>query len=109
MAGQPKPAFYFAVVAGILGLVGVAVSRADICAPKGNQGEQGGGQGGKAKPGDEIDPKQLGGGNSAEGAEAADTTSITTVKEYSFKPSERLPDVKGTAAYTPMEDKTVRF
>src|SRR6185436_19627657 len=43
------------------------------------------------------------------GAEAADATSITTVKEYTFKPSERLPAVKGTAAYKPMQNNTVQF
>ena len=38
-----------------------------------------------------------------------DTASITTVKEYKFKPSERLPAVKGTAAYKPLQNNTVRF
>src|SRR5262249_22051042 len=49
------------------------------------------------------------GGSGAGGAEAHDTASITTVKEYTFKPSEKLPAVKGTAAYTPMQNNTVRF
>ncbi len=34
---------------------------------------------------------------------------MTTVKEYAFKPAERLPEIKGTSAYKPMEDNTVRF
>ena len=39
----------------------------------------------------------------------ANAASVTTVKEYSFVPDQRLPEVKGTAAYKPMEDNTVRF
>ena len=35
--------------------------------------------------------------------------SITTVKEYSFKPAERLPEVKGISAYKALDDNTVRF
>ena len=31
------------------------------------------------------------------------------MKEYTFKPAERLPDVKGTSAYKPLQDNTVRF
>ena len=38
-----------------------------------------------------------------------DTSSPTTVKEYHFKPAEKLPPVKGTAAYKPLENNTVRF
>ncbi|NDC64799.1 MAG: hypothetical protein EBZ59_12655, partial [Planctomycetia bacterium] len=33
----------------------------------------------------------------------------TTVKEYTFKPAEKLPPVKGTSAYKPLENDTVRF
>lgn len=46
---------------------------------------------------------------SANGPEAPDSSSITTVKEYTFKPSERLPAVKGTAGYQKLQDNTVRF
>ena len=38
-----------------------------------------------------------------------DTSSVTTVKEYAIVPGERLPPVKGTSAYKPLEDNTVRF
>src|SRR5262249_14897473 len=55
-------------------------------------------------PGGPIDPAALG-----QQAESKDAASITTVKEYSFKPAERLPEVKGTAAYKAIEDNTVRF
>lgn len=101
MAGQPKPMFYVAVLVVVGGLVAFAASRMDIFAPKGNQGPQ---------PGDnqDIDPGELGMGGE-EAAEAPDAGGITTVSEYKFKPSERLPEVKGTGAYAAMEDNTVRF
>jgi len=38
-----------------------------------------------------------------------DTAGPTTVKEYRFKPAEKLPPVKGTAAYKPLVNDTVRF
>jgi ABC-type nitrate/sulfonate/bicarbonate transport system substrate-binding protein len=43
------------------------------------------------------------------GVEAPDAASITTVKEYSFRPAERLPEVKGISAYKPLVENTVRF
>jgi ABC-type nitrate/sulfonate/bicarbonate transport system substrate-binding protein len=101
VAGQPKPTFYIAVLLVIAGLVAFAASRMDIFAPKGAEGPQ---------PGQDqdIDPGELG-VEGGEAAEAPDAGGITTVAEYKFKPSERLPDVKGAAAYAPMEDNTVRF
>jgi NitT/TauT family transport system substrate-binding protein len=52
-----------------------------------------------------------GGGSGAEGpmSEAPDVAVPTTVKEYTFKPAERLPPVKGVSAYKPLENDTVRF
>ena len=102
MAGQPKPLFYVAVLLVVAGLIGFAAYRSDILAPAGNDGP---------KQDQDIDAGELGiPTNTEAGAvEAADTTSVTTVKEYQFKPSERLPEVKGTGAYAAMEDNTVRF
>jgi NitT/TauT family transport system substrate-binding protein len=103
MAGQPKPAFYVAVVAVAVALVAFAGYQArHLIFPKANPKVD--------VP--KIDPNKLGGnggGDSKEHAEAPDSGGITTVKEYTFKPSERLPPVKGTAAYKPMQDKTVKF
>ncbi|MDX1945950.1 MAG: phosphate ABC transporter substrate-binding/OmpA family protein [Pirellulaceae bacterium] len=108
MAGQPKAPFYVAVFLVIAGLVAFAAYRAINSGPKPPKppgpdvvlpGPQ---------PGPGPGPAQPGPGNEG-GAEAPDTVGITTVKEYSFKPSERLPAVKGTAAYKPMQDNTVRF
>jgi NitT/TauT family transport system substrate-binding protein len=43
------------------------------------------------------------------GPEAPDGATATTVKEYTFVAGSKLPDVKGTSAYTPMNDNTVRM
>jgi NitT/TauT family transport system substrate-binding protein len=92
--GQPKPAFYVAVLLVILGLVGLALWRYGAIGP-------GGGQTGQISS-DEL--KQMKGG-----PEAPDSAGITTVKEYKFVPAQRLPAVKGISSYKPMADRTVRF
>jgi NitT/TauT family transport system substrate-binding protein len=101
VAGQPKPTFYIAVLLVVGGLVAFAASRMDIFAPQGKDAEPAGQD-------QEIDPGELGMGGE-EAAEATDSTGITTVSEYKFKPSEKLPEVRGAGAYEPMEDNTVRF
>jgi NitT/TauT family transport system substrate-binding protein len=94
-AGQPKPAFYAALFLVVAGLVAFAVYRSDIFAPKADK--PGGG---------DIDLAQFQGK-----AEAPDGGAITTVKEYRFKPAERLPPVTGEKAFKPLSetDNTVRF
>jgi NitT/TauT family transport system substrate-binding protein len=91
VAGQPKPTFYIALVLVVAGLIGLAVWRADILAPKQKQGN------------DRIDPKVLAGD-----AESPDAGGITKVKEYTFLPSQKLPPIQGTSNYT-LKDNTVRF
>lgn len=103
MAGQPKLPFYIAVFLVVIGLVAFAVYRADLVAPQNKP------QGAQNEPIDLKKLNQVGEAEKIGGAEAHDDVSITTVKEYSFKPSEKLPPVKGTAAYKPMKDNTVRF
>ncbi len=99
MAGKPTPIFYIAVLAVILGLLGFAAYQArDVLMPGDNAGSQ------PVAGGDDINIKDLTGA-----AEAPDSVGVTTVQEYTFKPSERLPPVSGTAAYKKMEDNTVRF
>ncbi|MGD0896379.1 MAG: phosphate ABC transporter substrate-binding/OmpA family protein [Thermoguttaceae bacterium] len=95
MAGQPKAPFYGVLALVVIALVAFAVYRSDILAPKG-----------KAPVKEKIDAGQLG-----QKAESPDTAapSLTTVKEYAFKPAERLPEIKGISAYKPMEENTVRF
>jgi NitT/TauT family transport system substrate-binding protein len=96
MAGQPKTPFYVALGAVVIGLVVVAVWRSDIFAPKA--------------------PSEGGGANellslpaAQHVEEPAGAGAVTTVKEYTFKPAEKLPEVKGTSAYKPLQDNTVRF
>lgn len=101
MAGKPTPAFYLAVFAVIAGLIGFAIYRADVFAPEGETD----------KP-EEIDMKELGGGDHGghgEVAEAPDSAGVTTVKEYEYTPAATLPKVKGSAGFEPLEDNTVRF
>ncbi len=43
------------------------------------------------------------------GAEAPDSSGITTVKEYKYVAAAKLPEVKGISSYKPMADRTVRF
>src|ERR1700679_1510112 len=99
MAEQPKGGFYIAVALVVVALLGFAFWRSDIVAPK-PVAPPGGGEA-QAK----IDIKEL-----AQPVESSqDTSSPTTVKEYHFKPAEKLPPVKGTAAYKPLENNPVRF
>src|SRR6185503_10910937 len=107
MAGQPKAPFYLAVFVVVAGLVAFAAWRG-MSRPRGNAGNEP-----AASPPQITMPGSgtAGGpaGGSTTGVEAHDTASITTVKEYTFKPSERLPPVKGTARYKELENNTVQF
>jgi len=91
--GQPRPAFYVAVLVVIIGLVGLAIWRYSSTGPDGAGG---------LFSSEEL--KQLAGD-----AEKPDSSGITTVKEYNYVPTAKLPDVKGVSNYTPMADRTVRF
>ncbi len=104
MNEQPKSGFYIAVAIVVLALIGFAVYRSDLVAPKPAAPGDGVAGGGVA-PQSKIDLKEV-----AQPAESSqDTASPTTVKEYRFKPAEKLPPVKGTAAYKPLVNNTVRF
>jgi ABC-type nitrate/sulfonate/bicarbonate transport system substrate-binding protein len=111
MASEPKAPFWLAVWAVILGLVGLAAWRAGVLEPFGfgrpGAVAQRGAGGGPAGDGNGAGPTGEGG----EGVffEASDAAVPTTVNEYTFKPAEKLPPVKGTSAYKPLENETVRF
>ena len=92
--GQPKPAFYVTALLVVLGLVGLALWRYGAIGPRSDQAGQ--------ISSDEL--TQMKGG-----AEAPDSSGITTVKEYKYVASAKLPAVKGISNYTPMADRTVRF
>jgi len=91
--GQPRPAFYVAVLLMVLGLVGLALWRYGAIGPKSQTGQF---------SADELKKMQT-------GAEAPDSAGITTVKEYNYVAATRLPEVKGISNYQPMADRTVRF
>jgi NitT/TauT family transport system substrate-binding protein len=92
--GQPRPAFYVAALLVILGLMGLALWRYGAIGPGGTKTGQ--------ISNEEL--KQMKGG-----AEAPDSSGITTVKEYKYVASAKLPAVKGISSYTPMAERTVRF
>ena len=103
MNGQPKPGFYFVVLLVILSLVGYGLYRLKtpsgsdtppVVVDAGDQTDQGG---------DQTPP------TADAGAEAPDAAGITTVKEYAYVPSQKLPDVKGVSNYKALDDRTVRF
>ena len=91
--GQPKPAFYLAVLLVILGLGGYALWRYGAV---GNRGQD-----------DSISQEEL--AKMKGGPEAPDASGITTVKEYNYVPATKLPEVKGISNYQPMAERTVRF
>src|SRR6478672_10921193 len=87
-AGSPKPAFFFAVLLVVVGLVGLGLWRF---------GALPGSKAGK------ISKEEMA------GTEAPDTAGITTVKQYTYQPAQKLPPVQGISKYKPMADRTVRF
>lgn len=92
--GKPKPAFFLAMFLIVAALIYFGVNRF------GRAG--GGGDEGSKLTQEELD--QMKGG-----AEAPDAASVTTVKEYAYVPGATLPEVKGTSAYQPLVDRTVRM
>jgi NitT/TauT family transport system substrate-binding protein len=86
--GSPKPAFFLAVLLVVAGLVGLGLWRFGALPG--------------SKPKDDT-TKQ------ASGVEAADSGGITTVKQYTYQPAQKLPPVQGISKYSPMADRTVRF
>lgn len=88
-----KPAAWVLIFLVVLGLIGVAAWRAkDVLFPSGQTGQV------EPLSKDDIGSNQV---------EAPDETGITTVSEYKFVPTERLPEVKGAASYSPMKDQTL--
>jgi NitT/TauT family transport system substrate-binding protein len=90
-SGNPKPAFYLAVFAIVVGLVGLGLWRFG------------------ALPGFKGANSSKGGGEMTTATEAPDTSGITTAKEYKYVPAAKLPPVQGISSYKPLADRTVRF
>src|SRR2546425_1692827 len=97
MAGQPRAPFFIVLALVVLGLIAFAVYKSGII---------GGNEQNLPGPGEES-KKAVSHGETS--PDAPDGASITTVKEYSFRPAERLPEVKGISAYKPLVENTVRF
>src|SRR5512140_643484 len=91
--GKPRPLFYVAMLLVVGGLIYFGVNRFS--------GRGGSGSGSTLSADDLAKLKG--------GTEAPDNASLTTVKEYKFVPSATLPEVKGTSAYQPLVDNTVRM
>lgn len=94
---QPKPAFYIAIAAVVIGLLGFAFWRFG-----GSDGETADSQ--KMGELSQEDMEKL-----AQNAEDPSGTAITTVQEYNFVPGEKLPEVKGVSDYKPLKDNVVKF
>ena len=92
MAGRPKPLAYLIGLLLIGGLFWFGFSRIS---------GKGTGLGGVFSSDDVADIKGQ--------VEAPDANTVTTAKEYNFVPSARLPEVRGSSAYKPMVDRTVRM
>ena len=92
--GRPKPAFFGAVFLVVIGLVALGLYR--FGALDSLIGTTAGGGSGVNLPADA-------------GVEAPDAQGITTVKEYTYVPGQRLPEVKGVSNYKPLVGNTVRM
>jgi NitT/TauT family transport system substrate-binding protein len=84
-SGGPKPFFWIIMAVLVVGLGYIGFSR---------MSKKSAGPGGTLSA-DEMAAMQG-------GVEAPDANSATTVKEYTFTPASKLPEVKGAAAYAPM-------
>src|SRR5688572_19206765 len=100
MNGKPKAPFFIVLLLVVAGLVYYAAVRGGFV---GNN-PPGAGPKDVAHKDDKIDPNML-----QLPAENKDSPPVTTIKEYSFVPAERLPEVKGTSAYQPLKEETLRF
>jgi len=90
---RPKPLFYIVLLLAIAGLV--AYGMRNVLFPRADRS----GPGTISK--DDI--------QQTKGVEASDANVPTTVKEYTFKASEKLPPITTTSAFAPLADRTVKF
>ena len=90
---RPKPLFY--IVVGLVVAALLAYGFRSVLFPSGKDHAMG-----------PISASDLSKGG---GVEKQDANVPTTVKEYTFKPSEKLPPVKDTSNYAPLQERTVKF
>ncbi len=106
MAGKPKASFFVVMAIVVIGLVGFAGYR---LMSSGDDAGDGARTAATQPPASDSSPSTTPPAQPADGAaEAPDAAGVTTVKEYKFVPSERLPEVRGISGYE-LEDNTVRF
>ena len=86
--GRPRAAFYVVLLLVVAGLVWLGLHRF---------GAKEGGIGALIHPADKS------------GLEASDTATVTTAKEYTYVPAQRLPPVRGISNYKPLVNRTVRM
>ncbi|HOX39331.1 MAG TPA: phosphate ABC transporter substrate-binding/OmpA family protein [Candidatus Brocadiia bacterium] len=96
---RPKVGFYVVLAIAVAGLLAYGFRNTLLPKPK---------------PADEaagtpITPGDLQTGGDAKGAEAPDSDIATTVKEYKFVPTEKLPPVQGVSKYDALQNRTVKF
>lgn len=96
---KPKPLFYVVLLLVVLGLVGYAFR--GTLFPSGSPPK-----GPQTSSDTDLTPADL---KTAGGTEAPDANVPTTVKEYNFVASEKLPPVKEKSDYQPLVDRTVKF
>jgi NitT/TauT family transport system substrate-binding protein len=94
---QPKPAFYIAIAAVVVALLGFAMWRFGGSTEEDKQAQ-------KAPDLSQEEMDQL-----KQQVEAPSGDAITTVKEYEFKAGEKLPDVKGVSDYQALKGNVVKF
>lgn len=87
--GKPRAAFYVVLLLVVAGLVYLGLHRFG--------GKEGG-------IGSLIHPSET-----KSGLEASDTSTVTTAKEYTYVPAQRLPPVRGISNYKPLANRTVRM
>ncbi|HVK76167.1 MAG TPA: phosphate ABC transporter substrate-binding/OmpA family protein [Kofleriaceae bacterium] len=105
-SGKPKPAFFIAVLVVIAGLIGFAFMR---CSKKRGDDKTGAGTGTQKIDLDDI-KKGAGGAPSGVLEDPNALDGVTTVKDYTFAPSEKLPPVPGTSDYKGLgKDRVVKF
>jgi len=88
--GKPRAAFYVVLLLVVAGLVYLGLHR---------YGGKEGGIGSMFHPSDAAKA----------GLEASDTSTVTTAKEYTYVPAQRLPPVRGISNYKPLANRTVRM
>ncbi len=92
-SNKPKPTFYIVMVLVIGGLIALAVSQ---------WGDQNSDEGSGSFTDEELKKLQS-------DVESPDAIGITTVQEYQFVSSARLPEVKGVSNYQELQSRTVKF